>query len=125
MCCPWPAALDPALQSDDPRWRSAVDGGSLSFGGSVWPVWLSSGDGFAGNRGLAGEPQADSADLATRGAEGPMKATEGESRSPNSGDRMAAEEIPFPWRWKGGTIFLNLGVIWKMSVKPYEQRTRK
>jgi len=39
-----------------------------------------------------------------------------ESRSPKSGYRMAAEGMPFPWWWDGGTIFLNLGVIWGMSV---------
>ncbi|MCH8154427.1 MAG: PAS domain S-box protein, partial [Proteobacteria bacterium] len=29
---------------------------------------------------------------------------------------MAAEGMLFPWRWNGGTISLNLGVIWEMSV---------
>ena len=29
---------------------------------------------------------------------------------------MAAEGIQFSWRWNGGTISLNLGVIWEMSV---------
>ena len=29
---------------------------------------------------------------------------------------MAAEGMQFPWRGNGGTIFLNLGVIWEMSV---------
>jgi len=29
---------------------------------------------------------------------------------------MAVEGMPFPWRWDGGTIFLNLGDIWGMSV---------
>ncbi len=37
--------------------------------------------------------------------------------SSKSGHRMAAEGMPFPWRWDGGTISLNLGVIWEMSVK--------
>ncbi len=39
-----------------------------------------------------------------------------ECRSPKSGHRMAAEGMQFPWRWYGGTIFLNLGDIWEMSV---------
>ena len=30
---------------------------------------------------------------------------------------MAAEGMQFPWRWNGGTIFLNLGGIWEMSVQ--------
>ncbi len=30
---------------------------------------------------------------------------------------MAAEGMPFPWRWNGDTILLNLGVIWEMSDK--------
>ncbi|MGR3344068.1 MAG: hypothetical protein ACU0DI_12730 [Paracoccaceae bacterium] len=29
---------------------------------------------------------------------------------------MAAEGVPFPWRWNGDTISLNLGVIWEMSA---------
>jgi len=37
-------------------------------------------------------------------------------RSPNSGHRMAAEGMRFPWRWDGGTIFPNLDVIWGMSI---------
>ncbi len=36
-------------------------------------------------------------------------------RSLKSGHRMAAEGMQFPWRWNGGTISLNLGVIWEMS----------
>ena len=28
----------------------------------------------------------------------------------------AAEGMQFPWRWNGGTISPNLGVIWEMSV---------
>ena len=28
---------------------------------------------------------------------------------------MAAEGMQFSWRWNGGAIFLNLGVIWEMS----------
>ena len=38
-------------------------------------------------------------------------------RSPKSGYRMAAEGMQDPWRWIGGTISLNLGVIWEMSGK--------
>ena len=30
---------------------------------------------------------------------------------------MAAEGMPFPWRWNDGTISTNLGVIWEMSAK--------
>ncbi len=30
---------------------------------------------------------------------------------------MAAEGMQFSWRWNGGTISLNLDVIWDMSVK--------
>jgi len=30
---------------------------------------------------------------------------------------MAAEGMPFPWRWNGGTISTNLDVIWGMSVE--------
>ncbi len=29
---------------------------------------------------------------------------------------MTAEGMQFPWRWNGGTISPNLGVIWEMSV---------
>ena len=39
-----------------------------------------------------------------------------EGRSPKSGHRMATEGMQLPWRWNGGTIPLNLGVIWEMSV---------
>ena len=42
-----------------------------------------------------------------------------EGRSPKSGHRMAAEGMPFPWRWNGDTISLNLGVIWEMSVQTF------
>ena len=40
-------------------------------------------------------------------------------RRPTSktGHRMAAKGMPFPWRRNGGTISLNLGVIWEMSVQ--------
>ena len=31
---------------------------------------------------------------------------------------MAAEGMPFPWRWISGTISANLDVIWGMSVYP-------
>ena len=34
-----------------------------------------------------------------------------------TGHRMAAEWIPFLWRWNGGTISTALEVIWGMSVK--------
>ncbi len=40
-----------------------------------------------------------------------------EGRSPKSGHRMAAEGMPFPWRWNGGTISTDLDVIWGMSAK--------
>jgi len=39
-----------------------------------------------------------------------------EGRSPESGYRMAAEGIPFPWQWGSGTISTDLDVIWEMSV---------
>ena len=39
-----------------------------------------------------------------------------EGQSPESGHRMAAEGMPFPWRWNGGTISTDLDVIWGMSV---------
>ncbi len=39
-----------------------------------------------------------------------------EDRSPKSGPRMAAEGMPFPWRWNGGMISANMEVIWEMSV---------
>ncbi len=39
-----------------------------------------------------------------------------EARSPKSGHRMAAQGMPFPWRWNGGTISSNLWVIWGMLV---------
>ena len=29
---------------------------------------------------------------------------------------MAAEGMPFPWRWTSGTISTNLDIIWGMSV---------
>jgi len=38
-----------------------------------------------------------------------------ESRSPKSDHRMAAEGIPFPWRWNGSMISTDLDVIWRMS----------
>ena len=31
----------------------------------------------------------------------------------------AAEGMQFSWRWNGGTISPNLGVIWEMSVKGF------
>jgi len=40
-----------------------------------------------------------------------------EGLSPKSGHRMVEEGMQFPWRWNGGTISLNLEVIWKMSLK--------
>ena len=40
-----------------------------------------------------------------------------EGRSPKSGHWIAAEGMQFSWRWNGGTIPLNLGVIWEMSDK--------
>ena len=40
-----------------------------------------------------------------------------EGRSPESGYRMAAEGVPFPWRWTSGTISTQLDVIWGMSVQ--------
>ncbi len=40
-----------------------------------------------------------------------------EGRTPKSGHRMAAEGMPFPWRWNGGTISLNLDVIRGTSVR--------
>ncbi len=43
-------------------------------------------------------------------------AFQNESRSPNSGRRMATEGLQSPWRWNGSTSFLNLGVILEMSV---------
>ena len=44
-----------------------------------------------------------------------------EGRSPESGHRMAAEGMPFPWRWNGSTISTDLDVIWGMSGS-YEPR---
>ncbi len=35
---------------------------------------------------------------------------------------MASEGMQFSWRWNGGTISLNLGVIWEMSVDAVQQR---
>ena len=40
-----------------------------------------------------------------------------EGRSPESGHRMAAEGMPFPWRGNGSTISIDLAVIWEMSDK--------
>jgi len=40
-----------------------------------------------------------------------------EGRSPEFGYRMAAEGMPFPWRWTNGTISTNLYVSWGMSVE--------
>ena len=39
-----------------------------------------------------------------------------EDRPPKSGHRMAAEGVPFPWRWVGGMVSAILEVIWEMSV---------
>ena len=39
---------------------------------------------------------------------------EGQSSKP--GHRMAAEGMPFPRRWNGGTISTDLDVIWGMSA---------
>ena len=36
---------------------------------------------------------------------------------PKSGHRMAAEGMPFPWRWNDDTISQNLDVIWGTSVR--------
>ena len=38
-----------------------------------------------------------------------------ERRSPESRYRMAVEGIQFSWRWDGGRISLNWGIIWEMS----------
>ena len=47
-----------------------------------------------------------------------------EGRSPESGHRMAAEGIQFPWRGNGSTISTDLDVIWGMSDKVgYGKRT--
>ena len=65
-----------------------------------------------------------------------MKATGGVCLDGEKNDRMALQaradcrnhavgwlrtgiQFPwrFPWRWDGGTISLNLGVIWEMSAK--------
>ncbi len=40
-----------------------------------------------------------------------------EGQSPEPGHRMAAEGMPFPWRWNGGMNSTNLEGIWGMSVK--------
>ena len=40
-----------------------------------------------------------------------------EGRSPKSVHRMAAEGMRSSWRWNGGTISPNLGIIWEMSVE--------
>ena len=46
-----------------------------------------------------------------------------EGRSPESGHRMAAEGMPFPWRWNGSTISTDSDVIWGMSVSmSHDQR---
>ncbi len=44
-----------------------------------------------------------------------------EGRSSESGYRMAAEGIQFPWRGNGSTIFTVLNAIWRMSVCCPEQ----
>jgi hypothetical protein len=36
---------------------------------------------------------------------------------------MAAEGMPFPWRWSGGTISTNSDAIWVMSAK-FEEANR-
>jgi hypothetical protein len=38
-----------------------------------------------------------------------------------SGYRMAAEGIPFPWRWNGSTISTDLDVIWGKSVYRFKE----
>ncbi len=38
---------------------------------------------------------------------------------------MAAEGMPFPWRWTGGTISTDLDVIWGISVEWCEWGSRK
>ena len=43
-----------------------------------------------------------------------------EGQSPKPGHRMAAEGIPFPWRWNGSTISTDLDVIWGMSGETAE-----
>ncbi len=40
-----------------------------------------------------------------------------EGRSPESGYRMAAEGIQFPWRGNGSAISTKLDCIWGMSTK--------
>ncbi len=47
-----------------------------------------------------------------------------EGQSPKLAHRMAAEGMQFPWRWNGGTISLNLGVIWEMSAQCRPQNAR-
>ena len=45
-----------------------------------------------------------------------------EGRSSKSGLRMAAEGMPFRWRWDSGTISTQLDVIWGMSDKTRRAR---
>jgi hypothetical protein len=37
---------------------------------------------------------------------------------------MAAEGMPFPWRWDGGTISTNLDCIWGMSIQADPDRSQ-
>ena len=48
-------------------------------------------------------------------AENPGNGLPDEDQSPESSHRMAAEGMPFPWRWNGGMISMNLKGIWGMS----------
>ena len=41
----------------------------------------------------------------------------GPRKTEKSGHRLAAEGMPFPWRWNGCTNSTDLDVIWGMSVK--------
>ncbi len=54
--------------------------------------------------------------MASKMTEWPSKRGPISKIRPSAGYRMAAEGMQFPWRWNGGTISLNLDVIWGMSV---------
>jgi hypothetical protein len=47
---------------------------------------------------------------------GPGRLGAGGGRA-EGGRGMAAEGMQFSWRWNGGMVSLNLGVIWGMSVQ--------
>src|SRR5262249_42292316 len=71
-----PAALEPEAEDQDPRGGKAVGGADAGVGGEAPALRLPADLGVAAPRGLAGQPQARLAAVASRGPESPQEAAE-------------------------------------------------